>query len=397
MFQKRKRQALDNGQFLPATADTSKPTANYHPRQPRPHTVSIALPSSIIANARTHDQKCVLAGYVARALAIFCIDEVVVFEDGFQAAPSRRYDTPEARRARAAEDDKTGYTAFSDPTNFLIHLLSYLETPPYLRRVLMPFHPNLKTAGALPSVDMPHHLRPDEWCKYREGVVVENFATPRLEDHRASDSRKEKPSQHRKEHDTEHYAALADVGLDSNVTIPTAIPPGTRVTLRFEGQKPRKHTAARGLAATAVSPDAPRQQDGYFWGYSTRPASSLAKVFTECPFEGGYDFCIGTSERGKDIKDLTQGGRTKQGNLNGEDLLPKWKHLLIVFGGLAGLEIAVFNDPDLCVKGIQDPGELFDGYVSILQGQGSRTIRTEEALYIGLARLQEFIMYNETP
>lgn len=33
-------------------------------------------------------------------------------------------------------------------------------------------HPNLRTAGALPSLDMPHHPRSDEWCDYREGVVV---------------------------------------------------------------------------------------------------------------------------------------------------------------------------------------------------------------------------------
>ncbi len=35
----------------------------------------------------------------------------------------------------------------------------------------MPFHQDLKYAGALPPLDAPHHLRATEWGTYREGVV----------------------------------------------------------------------------------------------------------------------------------------------------------------------------------------------------------------------------------
>lgn len=63
-----------------------------------------------------------------------------------------------------------------------------------------------------------------------------------------------------------------------------------------------------------------------------------------------------------------------------------FNHMLIVFGGLQGLESALANDEKLTVD---DPELLFDHYVNVLPRQGSRTIRTEEALLIALAALQE--------
>lgn len=40
-----------------------------------------------------------------------------------------------------------------------------------LCRALIPMHPDLKFAGMLPPLDAPHHMRSNEWCEYREGVV----------------------------------------------------------------------------------------------------------------------------------------------------------------------------------------------------------------------------------
>ena len=47
-----------------------------------------------------------------------------------------------------------------------------------------------------------------------------------------------------------------------------------------------------------VAPTAPRTEAGLYWGYATRLAVSLSAVFTECPYVGGYDLIVGTSERG---------------------------------------------------------------------------------------------------
>ena len=43
--------------------------------------MSVALPGSILDNAQSAELRTYLAGQVARALAVFSIDEVVVFSD----------------------------------------------------------------------------------------------------------------------------------------------------------------------------------------------------------------------------------------------------------------------------------------------------------------------------
>ena len=53
-----------------------------------------------------------------------------------------------------------------------------------------------------------------------------------------------------------------------------------------------------------MSPSTPRTELGFAWGFTVREASSISKVLLDCPFEGGYDLTIGTSERGRDIAQL---------------------------------------------------------------------------------------------
>jgi len=128
----------------------------------------------------------------------------------------------------------------------------------------------------------------------------------------------------------------------------------------------------------ATSPDAPREELGLYWGFQVRIAEGLSKAISECPWEGGYDLLIGTSEKG---------------NVSCEDddfSLPAHKHALVVFGGIDGIEAAVEQDPDLdefCNK----EHELFDRWVNTCPSQGSRTIRSEEAILISLAKLQNFL------
>jgi hypothetical protein len=292
-----------------------------------------------------------MAGHIARALSVFCIDEVVVFSDG----------STHARKHQPEPSD--GYTGTSDPDHFLSHLLSYLETPPHLRKLLFPLHPNLRTAGTLPSLDLPHHMKPDEWCVYREGVTL-----PGADEH----------------------GTFVEAGLRIPVTVAKEqIPPNSRVTLMFaEGAE----IAARDeneevILAETVAPEEPREEGGYYWGYNVRRAACLSDVFTECEFEGGYDVSIGTSERGVDVETLYGGSE--------ETKVGKFKHLLIVFGGVAGLEVAVENDNELQKLGVMEAKEVFDHWINVCPGQGSRTIRTEEAVWIGLMGLRRLMVNNE--
>ncbi len=113
-----------------------------------------------------------------------------------------------------------------------------------------------------------------------------------------------------------------------------------------------------------------------------RRASSLTAVFEESPWEGGYDVSIGTSERGLPSSKVFPLSK-KLG----------FKHLLVVFGGPRGLEYASMNDEQLRELGIGGPRtrELFDHWVNVLPGQGSRTIRTDEAVFIALADLRRLL------
>lgn len=61
-----------------------------------------------------------------------------------------------------------------------------------------------------------------------------------------------------------------------------------------------------------------------------------------------------------------------------------FNHILIVFGGIKGLEETVKNDETL---ESDDPSILFDYFINPCPNQGSRTIRTEENMLITLASL----------
>jgi predicted SPOUT superfamily RNA methylase MTH1 len=296
-----------------------------------------------------------MAGHIARALSVFCVDEVVVFSDGNAQPPKQQY------QQSYSSGPGDGYTGTSDPDHFLVHLLSYLETPPHLRVALFPLHENLRTAGKLPSLDLPHHLRPDEWCPYREGVTLPG---------------------------ANEEGTFVEAGLRIPVTVEEQIPEKSRVTLKFlpGAEKAAWDRKEKVIMAEAVAPNEPREEGGYYWGYNVRKAGSLSEVFTECGFDGGYDLSIGTSERGSNVESLYEDGEQKVG---------KFKHLLIVFGGVAGLEVAVKNDAELQKLGVVEAKDVFDRWINVCPGQGSRTIRTEEAVWIGLMGLRRLVVNNE--
>lgn len=164
--------------------------------------------------------------------------------------------------------------------------------------------------------------------------------------------------------------------------------------------------------AQLVSPRTPVQTSGLYWGYSVRLATSLSQVFTGCPFTAPptgkkkqktdpnaaeeYDLVIGTAERGDSLTDVlyaTSTGQSipssKPSSLHStiQPLSTSYKHALILFGGLSGLEVTIDQDSQIPL-GLEDAHELCDVWIDIAEGQGSRTVRTEEAITIALARLK---------
>ena len=66
--------------------------------------------------------------------------------------------------------------------------------------------------------------------------------------------------------------------------------------------------------------------------------------------------------------------------------------MLIVFGGVAGLEAAVKADEELVGMGVREPEKLFEWWVNLCPDQGSRTIRSEEAVWLGLMGLRDVVL-----
>ena len=91
--------------------------------------------------------------------------------------------------------------------------------------------------------------------------------------------------------------------------------------------------------------------------------------------QDGYDLTVGTSERGS-----VQSAAELQ--------LPRFQHLLVAFGGPKGLEDAFQRDPAVSATRPLDPNDAFHMYINTCPDQGSRTIRTEEAVLISMSYLQ---------
>lgn len=323
---------------------TRPPTA---PHTGRKFTVSIALPGSIVGNAQSKELRTYVAGQIARAAATFNVDEIVVFSESGKQVSS------------GISGNFEGATRSTDPDVFLARILQYLETPQYLRKSLFPKHADLALAGLLNPLDSPHHVRIDEECTYREGVVVKRPVAGEKKD----------------------QGCWANIGLKNEAFIDRPIEVGTRLTVHIpqvSGSTTRKTVSGR-----AVAPSTPREKNGTYWGYTTRLAQSLSQVWSECPFasDGGYDLSIGTSEHGEDVH-------------SNSFELPPFKHAIIFFGGLAGLEEHIGADETISVK---RPEELFQLYINSVIGQGCRTIRTEEAIPITLAALYRHVRTNQPP
>ncbi|KAK3928521.1 Putative methyltransferase C9orf114 [Frankliniella fusca] len=324
-----KKQKEELSKIVSANPET---TSQKSKESDEPSTLSIAVPGSILDNAQSAELRTYLAGQIARAACVFKVDEIIVYDDiGIQdnvtakTVPSLS-DSGEVRPARRCCAQ-------------LARILQYLECPQYLRKEFFPKHHDLDYAGLLNPLDAPHHMRQQDDGQFREGIVINQPAKS---------------------------GCYVNVGLLKNVKVDRPLQPGVRVTVEMLPSPPE----SKRLFGRVVPPSRPKKETGVYWGYSVRLASSFNAVFTECPFKDGYDVTVGTSERGERVEKVT---------------FPSHQHALVVFGGLAGIEAALEADEVLMVD---NPALLFDFYLNTCPDQGSRTIRTEEAILISLAELR---------
>lgn len=145
--------------------------------------LSIAIPSSSLINENDPKIKTYKMGLIARAAAVFRVDEVLVYHD-----PRK------------------------DESKFMVEILEYLRAPQYLRKKLFPLRSGLKYVGALPPLQIPSH-RPKHLKigEVREGVV-----------------RKVGPD----------GKSWVDVGADALALLEKEVEMGARLTVRVCSKKP---------------------------------------------------------------------------------------------------------------------------------------------------------------
>ncbi len=270
--------------------------------------LAIAIPASVIADTPHLREKTAKIGSIARAAAIFRVDEIIVYADNPKENQSRGID-------------------------LIAELLSYIETPQYLRKRVFKIKPELQYAGILPPLRTPHHPLTGKITdllvgSYREGITISRTREGTLVDI-----------------GSEHYAILrGEPPINKRVTVKI-----TRVTERIEVQ------------------EVPRNSIPDYWGYTvTIDETQLAKIAQS----RNFDLTIATSKFATRFQDAEQ------------SLAAKWAkadRILLLFGSpTRGLfEIAKDEGSNL--------NDLADFVLNTVPNQGTETVRTEEALLSTLA------------
>ncbi len=271
----------------------------------------IAVPASIVSDTPHLREKTAKVGLIGRAAAIFRVDEILVYRDDPQ-------------------NEQRG------DLELVAKLLSYLETPQYLRKRLFKLEPRLLYAGILPPLRTPHHpasgkvedLRVGE---YRDGVVLSDIKE----------------------------GLLVDIGVTSAVLLRDKDHRvGERLTLQV--------VKASGRVEVQV---ADRTDVPDYWGYKVRIERTSLR---EAVKNARADLAIGTSRQGSDVASVA------------DELADKWKaasNVLVIFGSPARGLFEIAADEGVPLE------ELLDFVVNTVPGQGTETVRTEEAVLASLAVL----------
>jgi hypothetical protein len=259
-------------------------------------------------------EKTLKIGLVGRAAAIFRVDEIIVFPDiskDFQ------------------EKD----------VNLVATILSYMDTPQYLRKRLFKIKPELRYVGVLPPLRTPHHPLSDRLRDLKVGAHRDGLVVSKVKE-----------------------GSLLDVGLKRLVFIPnTQLHLKARVTVKFEhlGKQPK---------ASLMS----RENIKEYWGYRV--------IVSEIPIvqflrNRSFDLIIAASRHGTSYLEVES------------DLKRLWKisrTILVAFGApTQGLY-------EIVARERQDLRTIANFVVNTIPNQGVKTVRTEEAMYATLTILNLF-------
>lgn len=191
----------------------------------------LLIPSTYAIDERDDRLRVQTYGRLARAAAIFGVDHITIYRD----------DDPKSDEQENAR--------------LLKKYLEYAECPPYLRKALIPYDPDLEYANIMPALQIISHGYSDE---FREAVVEQ----------------------------VEDGESVLDAGLDADVRVSEPLSEGERITLHM-GEEP-----------TVIDPDA---IEG-FWTFTVEETrDDLGTVI-----DGLEQPVIGTSRKGEPLSSFAE-------------------------------------------------------------------------------------------
>jgi predicted SPOUT superfamily RNA methylase MTH1 len=180
----------------------------------------VALPSSLLMEDRDLRDKTIKLGQVARAIGIFGVEKVMIYNDPVEQNV--------------------------DDSSLIEELLRYIETPQYLRKKLYPLKPRLSFTGLLPPLRIPSH----KTNVGMGGLVDGEFREAVIEVTRGAPS--------------------ADVGVEAPVPFEGTARPGSRVTVVL-------HRNGRDLSCEQVE----RSSVTGYWGFEVKRQKDLKDLLDD--------------------------------------------------------------------------------------------------------------------
>jgi len=201
-------------------------------------------------------------------------------------------------------------------------VLEYLETPQYLRKRLYPLDETLKYAGMLPPLRIPSHKPRVPFPSLQIGEVRDGVA---------------------------NGDGTVDIGLDVAPKLTERAKSGERVTVRLSSIRPPIAKRIR------------KDETGGYWGYAVE-TKSMQDVITDVRFE----LRVATSKKGTPVIDVVKElGPT----------LRRAQSVNLMFGSPSRGLFEIVG---------RDLASRVDYVVNLFPGQQVETVRSEEAILVGL-------------
>lgn len=268
--------------------------------------LSIFVPASILSETKDLRIKTYKIGLIGRAAAIFQADRIVIYSDN---------------------SDK-------EEVKFISDVLTYMNTPQYLRKKVFPITRELRNVGILPPLRTPHHPTGEiSEGDYRQGLTIKRTKK----------------------------GTVVDIGADKLALCREKL--SVNKVLSFKIIKLGKEII--------LDPDVP----DHYWGFKVL-ATNKDLYNSILSLKPAPDLVIGTSRYAESITSVLDEVKNR---LKGS------KRTAILFGGpYSGLEELITD---------RNEKEIIDLEVNTVPSQGTKTVRSEEAV---LATLSVFNLLLNT-